>query len=316
MATIRCLPDAHPINKILLPHFRYTMAINTRARATLINPGGIIDQIFAIGGAGKDEVFKKISQEYSIDWTNIKRSVAERGVDNPDQLPGYYYRDDGLKIFTAFEEYVRDVVDLFYSSDEDVKSDTELQAWAEDVHTNAFPGYYGASAGHGFPKEIVSKDVLVERCTVIIFTGSVQHASINFGQYSIYGYIPNAPFSARKPPPTKKGADYQHLLDTLPDEKTAKLSMNITYTLSQYSSDEVRFILIRCWVCIDLDSLMQIYLGDFPYKRFTETNVQRYIERLQKKLEGISGEIKVRNEGLDVPYTYMLPKNVPNSITI
>ena len=66
----------------------------------------------------------------------------------------------------------------------------------------------------------------------------------------------------------------------------------------------------------DLDSLMQIYLGDFPYKRFTETNVQRYIERLQKKLEGISGEIKVRNEGLDVPYTFMLPKNVPNSITI
>lgn len=61
---------------------------------------------------------------------------------------------------------------------------------------------------------------------------------------------------------------------------------------------------------------VQVYLGDFPFKRFTENTVQRYIERLQKRLEGISGEILVRNESLDVPYTYMLPKNIPNSITI
>ena len=50
--------------------------------------------------------------------------------------------------------------------------------------------------------------------------------------------------------------------------------------------------------------------------RFTESKIQRYIERLQKKLEGISGEIEVRNKSLDVPYEYMLPKNVTNSITI
>ena len=43
VATMRTLPDAHPINKLLRPHFRYTMAINSRARATLINDGGIID---------------------------------------------------------------------------------------------------------------------------------------------------------------------------------------------------------------------------------------------------------------------------------
>ena len=50
--------------------------------------------------------------------------------------------------------------------------------------------------------------------------------------------------------------------------------------------------------------------------RFTEKDIQHYIERLNKALNGISGEIKVRNEGLDVPYTYMLPENIPNSITI
>ena len=62
--------------------------------------------------------------------------------------------------------------------------------------------------------------------------------------------------------------------------------------------------------------LFQLFLGDYPFKRFTESNVLNYIERFQRKLEGIGGEIDVRNESLDVPYTYMLPKKIPNSITI
>ena len=226
MATMRNLPDAHPIYKLLSPHFRYTMAINARARATLINDGGIIAKAFGIGGAGMKELLKRASTAYSVDWTNIKKYVKQRGVDNPDQLPGYYYRDDGLKVFAAFEEYVSDVVNSFYASDNDVKCDSELQCWAEDIHTNAFPGYFDRERGHDFPKTITTKDALIERCTVIIFTGSAQHASVNFGQYEIYGFVPNAPFALRQPPPTKKGADYQKLLDTLPDKTTAKSSIN------------------------------------------------------------------------------------------
>ena len=53
-------------------------------------------------------------KEYNVDWTNIEKNVAERGVDNADQLPGYYYRDDGLKIFRAIKGFVTDVVENFY----------------------------------------------------------------------------------------------------------------------------------------------------------------------------------------------------------
>lgn len=166
MATMRNLPDAHPINKLLRPHFRYTMAINTRARATLINDGGIIDQAFSVGGVGKEELFKRASPLYSVDWTNIKRSVKNRGVDDPNLLPGYFYRDDGVKIFDAFEEYVREVVNCFYACDDEVKTDPELAAWAEDVHTNAFPAYYGGKQGHDFPKTFSTKEDLIESCTV------------------------------------------------------------------------------------------------------------------------------------------------------
>ena len=241
MATMRNLPDAHPINKLLRPHMRYTVAINTRARSTLINDGGIIDETFAIGTEGRRELFRRASAAYNVDWTNIKRSVKTRGVDNPDQLPGYYYRDDGLKVFNAMEEFVRSVVKDFYKSDSDVKSDPELQDWAKDIYTNAFPSYDGAQQGHGFPSSITSREQLVERCTVIMFTGSAQHASINFGQYDIYGYVPNAPAGVRRPPSTTKGeSDYQLLLETLPDKAGAMNAMITASALSAYSRDEVR----------------------------------------------------------------------------
>ena len=243
VATMRNLPDAHPIYKLLYPHFRYTMSINCAARLMLVNPGGIIDQIFGIGGEGKVEFFQKVYKEYNVDWTNIEKNVAERGVDNADQLPGYYYRDDGLKIFRAIKGFVTDVVENFYpgkaaKANDLVKKDTELQAWADDIHTNAFPASGGVQ-GHGFPKKINTRDELIERCTVIIFTGSVQHSSVNFGQYAYYGYVPNSPLTVREDPPTGKGNDYQQLLDSLPDKGTAKSTMNLTYTLSQYSQDEV-----------------------------------------------------------------------------
>lgn len=122
-----------------------------------------------------------------------------------------------------------------------MKCDSELQSWAEDMYTNSFPGYFEGKQGHDFPQTFTSKEQLIERCTVIMFTGSAQHASINFGQYQIYGFVPNAPFTMLRPPPTQKGvADYQRLLDTLPTEEIAEMSIGITYTLSQYSRDEVK----------------------------------------------------------------------------
>ena len=216
------------------------MAINTSARASLINNGGIIDQLFAIGGKGTIKLFQLVSEQYRVHWTNIVQFAKERGVDDPEKLPGYYYRDDGIKIWEAIKTFVSGVIDEFYKTDNDVKKDEELKNWAEDIHTNAFPGYFGAEDGHGFPKQILTKKDLTEYCTLIMFTGSAQHASINFGQYSIYGFVPNAPLTLRLPPPSKKGvADYSVLLHSLPDKKDTAAQVTVVDMLSQYSQDEV-----------------------------------------------------------------------------
>ena len=243
VAVMRTLPDPHPVHRLLRPHFRYTLNINSGARAQLLNEGGVIDQSFSIGGAGKGEFIKRYGRMFNVHVNNIKRSVKERGVDDPNVLPGYYYRDDGLKIWNAIEAYVKDIIDMFYSNDADVKGDPELQNWAKEVHYKAFPAFGDNPAGHGFPESINTKDELIEYCTLIIFNGSAQHAAVNFGQFDLYGYIPNSPTAVRQPPPNKKGTvSYTHLLNSLPD--TSSIIKNIAFIVSlvQYSPNEVSMI--------------------------------------------------------------------------
>lgn len=240
MATMRNLPDPHPVFKILRPHFRYTMAINSRGRATLMNNGGVTDKLFAIGTAGKIELFKRTSAVYNIQWTNIVKSCKNRGVDDPDTLPGYYYRDDGIKVWKAIEAFVSDVLDEFYKTDLEVINDSELQSWAKDIHTNGLPGYYGAEQGHGFPNKISSRDELKDICTLMVFTGSAQHAAVNFGQYDVFAFVPNSPATLRHPPPTVKGkANYATMMATLPTEDNAASQVAASHLLTRYSDDEV-----------------------------------------------------------------------------
>ena len=60
---------------------------------------------------------------------------------------------------------------------------------------------------------------------------------------------------------------------------------------------------------------MQLFLGDFK-ERFTEKQAGRIVDTFRKALRGVSGDINLRNKGLDMEYTAMLPEKIPNSITI
>jgi len=57
------------------------------------------------------------------------------------------------------------------------------------------------------------------------------------------------------------------------------------------------------------------YLGDYP-QCFTEEEAKKSIREFQEKLQKISDDIEERNKKLDVPYKYLMYKNIPNSITI
>uniref|UniRef100_UPI001659D184 polyunsaturated fatty acid (12S)/(13S)-lipoxygenase, epidermal-type-like n=1 Tax=Halichoerus grypus TaxID=9711 RepID=UPI001659D184 len=59
VATMRTLPSLHPIYKLLIPHFRYTMEINILARSNLVSKWGIFDLVVSTGSGGHVDILQR-----------------------------------------------------------------------------------------------------------------------------------------------------------------------------------------------------------------------------------------------------------------
>lgn len=59
----------------------------------------------------------------SISWSSydLPNVLKERGVDDPEKLPGFHYRDDALRLWQAIQDYIRRVLLIYYHSDEDIE---------------------------------------------------------------------------------------------------------------------------------------------------------------------------------------------------
>lgn len=70
IATHRHLSFVHPIYKLLYPHYRDTMNINSLARGSLVNDGGIIEQTFLWGRYSME-----MSSVLYKNWVFIEQSL-------------------------------------------------------------------------------------------------------------------------------------------------------------------------------------------------------------------------------------------------
>ncbi|XP_014831656.1 PREDICTED: hydroperoxide isomerase ALOXE3-like [Poecilia mexicana] len=133
---------------------------------------------------------------------------------------------------------------------------------------------------------------------MVIFTGSAQHAAVNSGQFDFGSWMPNTPISLQLPPPTKKGeATEETMLKTLPDVNTTVQGMATLWLLSQQSSDFAP-------------------LGQYSEDHFSEETPRQMMANFKKELAALSAAIKERNKTLEVPYTYLDPEEVENSVAI
>lgn len=64
----------------------------------------------------------------NISWEtyNLPQALKKRGIDVVDKLPNFYYRDDSLKLWTAIEEFVKQILAIYYRSDDDIKEVSPL----------------------------------------------------------------------------------------------------------------------------------------------------------------------------------------------
>ncbi|MEQ2205868.1 Arachidonate 5-lipoxygenase [Xenoophorus captivus] len=294
IAMYRQLPAVHPAFKLLIPHIRFTIAINTKAREQLICESGIFDKANATGGGGHVQLVQKAMKTLTYRSFCFPDMIKSRGMDSMEDLPTYFYRDDGYKVWEATKSFVSDVVGIYYTSDERVQGDEEIQAFVKDVCSFGMQDFDQCE----FPKSLKTRDELIEYLTVVIFTASAQHAAVNFGQYDWCSWIPNAPSTMRKPPPKEKGqADIKTIIDSLPDRGRSSWHLGAVWALSQYQENE-------------------LYLGMYPDEHFIESPVKRAMERFRKQLAEISSIIKRRNEEKKLPYYNMSPDKIPNSVAV
>ncbi|XP_043112193.1 polyunsaturated fatty acid 5-lipoxygenase isoform X2 [Puntigrus tetrazona] len=294
IAMFRQLPAVHPVFKLLLPHIRFTIAINTKAREQLICECGLFDKANGTGGGGHVELVQKSMKTFTYKSLCFPEAIKARGMDSQEELPYYFYRDDGCSVWEAVTSFVTDIVDIYYDKDETVQEDEEIQAFVKDVCSFGMQDFDYCE----FPKSLQTKEQLVEYLTIVIFTASAQHAAVNFGQYDWCSWIPNSPPTMRKPPPTKKGeVDLKYIVESLPDRGRSCWHLGAVWALSQFQENE-------------------LFLGMYPDEHFTEKPVKEAMVNFRKKLAEVAKVVKSRNDGKKLPYYYLSPDRIPNSVAV
>lgn len=294
IAMFRQLPAVHPVFKLLLPHIRFTIAINTKAREQLICECGLFDKANGTGGGGHIELVQRSMKVFTYKSLCFPENIKARGMDSQEELPYYFYRDDGCAVWETVKSFVSDVLDIYYDKDETVQEDEEIQAFVKDVCSFGMQDLDQCE----FPKSLQTKEELVEYLTVVIFTASAQHAAVNFGQYDWCSWIPNSPPTMRKPPPTKKGeVDLKYIVESLPDRGRSCWHLGAVWALSQFQENE-------------------LFLGMYPDEHFIEKPVKEVMQKFCKNLAEVSKIIKNRNEGKKLPYYYLSPDRIPNSVAV
>ncbi len=307
VATNRQLSFEHPVLALLGPHFRFTLDINEGAKHSLIIPHGVVASVLSPSIAGSLGMVRDARLAWRFDQNLPHRLFALRGVDR-ERLPEFPFRDDTLLLWDSIRSYVGAYLALYYSGNEDVKNDPEVQAWVAEVTSTAgaaFQGlgglkWSGGAEGKGTPT-LDSFDYLVDMVSLIVYTAGPQHANVNYAQYPLMSYLPSISGSLYAPPPKDaeaagaKGA----YLAVLPPIDVALYQIGFGYLLASVQYDTFGTY---------SDNPRRPYFGD-PKAEAINTD-------FRMALAVIEAEIRKRNAARPLPYENQLPSMIPNSISI
>jgi arachidonate 15-lipoxygenase len=286
VCTNRQLSQDHPLHLLLKPHFRFMLYDNELGRTQFIQPGGPVERMMAGTLEESIGIAKAFYSEWRFDESAFPLEIAQRDMDDRELLPHYPFRDDGMMLWECINRFVADYLALYYQSPQDLQNDQELQNWARELASKDG----GRTAG--MPERIETFDQLVRTVAIVIFTCAPLHSALNFAQYEYIGYVPNMPYAAYGEFPENGGLDMPSLMKILPPYDLAAYQLKWTEMLTSYHYDR---------------------LGHYDEK-FQDPPAQALVERFQRELADIEAQIDRANTGRPVPYKYLKPSEIINSI--
>ncbi|KAL1779463.1 arachidonate 15-lipoxygenase [Sigmodon hispidus] len=290
VATMRSLPSVHPVYKLLVPHLLYTLEINVRARNDLISESGFFDKAMSTGGGGHVDLLKKAGVYLTYSSLCPPDDLAERGLLG---VQSCFYATDALRLWEVINRYVAGIFELYYKTDKAVRDDYELQSWCREITEIGLQG----AQDRGFPTSLQSRAQACYFITMCIFTCTAQHSSVHLGQLDWFYWVPNAPCTMRLPPPTSKDATMEKLMATLPNPNQSTLQINVVWLLGRRQA-------------------VMVPLGQHSEEYFTSSEAKAVLQKFREELAVLDKEIEIRNKSLDIPYEYLQPSLVENSVAV
>jgi arachidonate 15-lipoxygenase len=289
LAFERNLARSHPLYPLLEAHTETTLAINESAKTSLIAPGGTVDRCFAPAIEAFAAAVKTAVDTYPIRTATPLHDLEARGLDDLVALPTHPYRDDVRIVWSAVERFVGEYVGLYYTSDDDVRGDTELQAFVREL---------GADDG-GRLKDVPEVNTVADVAALIaklVFIAGPGHSCVNYPQFPYMGFVTNMPGASYCPPPTA---------DT-PDSEDAYVKMLPSWDIAVEDTTMIYL----------LSEVQVTTLGDYGPLRFRDLRVIPVVERFKHQLREIEAAIDDRDRSRLISYPFLRPSRILQSISI
>uniref|UniRef100_A0A672Q8U6 PLAT domain-containing protein n=1 Tax=Sinocyclocheilus grahami TaxID=75366 RepID=A0A672Q8U6_SINGR len=113
------------LSKLLVPHTRYTLQINTLIRNELLGPEGAVTQNTSIGDEGMTSLLKKALSDLTYSSLCLPEDISDRGLES---VPNFFCRDGGHRLWSFINEVM-----VMCS-----QWDTELQDWIKEIFIHGF----------------------------------------------------------------------------------------------------------------------------------------------------------------------------------
>jgi arachidonate 15-lipoxygenase len=151
------------------------------------------------------------------------------------------------------------------------------------------------------PYQIDTKAYLVQVVSYIIYLAGPQHAAVNYAQYPLMSYTPAVAGSFYKEPPGRniEIASQEDCMAWFPPLDIALYTVSFEYLLSG----------------IQFDTLGH-YSSNPRQPYFKDPKVNEAVLDFQESLARIESSIRKLNKLRPMPYTFQLPSQIPNSISI